>query len=577
VQEGEGKKKRKWKWGLISDSEDECSVMKDKKVKNKTFQFLKSDTEDDGDYVSTPVQRITPKRKVKVLIQSLPRKVVDRREALVSDVEEYSPVPPVKKRRLLSLVVNRELPEVVVSCSKLNFVQDREADDNDEESTLESEVNKSNGSDEVEKHDVIPITKLSGKLSDVVKSSTEINICPESEVTAVMVEDDNNQESTEERDLKYCVINFDAKQDDLNPAEVVVESINNNEVQSSHQPEQKPNGCDQVSVGSVSLPLGYSADKLAKVLICLLEEKIKVSSSHSERELFRKTVHVLLCGGCKDREKHNKVRCRRCEERKTGDKVKKSDKDKMNNEINDSRDVKVKVNKGKIIEKNVTDEDAAIGKLEREDRNGITITNDITGTAFKSVENSDGNESLKFCEIKTKESFSPTKCVREGELAGPPTNFSCCGFCGEQFKQVEDFQVHTHLPHVRDCLRTGCGMKFVDLGALIRHTVNKHRNAQNEEKETQAEGRLLVQSSQSISCESAVLNRSNAGMQELLTKDLGKKIDRDKIFGDSDIDESEEELGDGEASNFVLAELIHDDEIDTELAINLGGKDQVMG
>merc|ERR1719369_1468636 len=46
-----------------------------------------------------------------------------------------------------------------------------------------------------------------------------------------------------------------------------------------------------------------------------LEEKVKVSSSHSERELFRMTMHVLQCRGCKDREKHNKVRCRRCEER----------------------------------------------------------------------------------------------------------------------------------------------------------------------------------------------------------------------------------------------------------------------
>jgi len=76
-------------------------------------------------------------------------------------------------------------------------------------------------------------------------------------------------------------------------------------------------------VSAMCLPPGYGSDKLAQVLICLLEEKVRVSSSHSERELFRKTIHVLLCEGCKDKDQHNKVKCRRCEER---DKKKSKDK-----------------------------------------------------------------------------------------------------------------------------------------------------------------------------------------------------------------------------------------------------------
>jgi len=68
-------------------------------------------------------------------------------------------------------------------------------------------------------------------------------------------------------------------------------------------------------VSAICLPPGYGSDKLAQVVIRLLEEKVRVSSSHSERELFRKTIHVLLCDGCKDKDLHNKVRCRRCEER----------------------------------------------------------------------------------------------------------------------------------------------------------------------------------------------------------------------------------------------------------------------
>ena len=66
------------------------------------------------------------------------------------------------------------------------------------------------------------------------------------------------------------------------------------------------------SAGEVFLPPGYETVKL---VISFLEEKVKMSTSHRERELFRKTIHVLQCRGCKDREKHNKARCRRCEKR----------------------------------------------------------------------------------------------------------------------------------------------------------------------------------------------------------------------------------------------------------------------
>jgi len=101
--------------------------------------------------------------------------------------------------------------------------------------------------------------------------------------------------------------------------------------QHSEIPRDIPTNCDQnkssanvndnsptdlvTKVGDICLPPGFGSDKLAKVLIYVLEEKVRISSSHSERELFRKTIHVLLCGGCKDREKHNKVRCSRCEDR----------------------------------------------------------------------------------------------------------------------------------------------------------------------------------------------------------------------------------------------------------------------
>jgi hypothetical protein len=86
---------------------------------------------------------------------------------------------------------------------------------------------------------------------------------------------------------------------------------------------------------------------LAMVLMKLLEEKIKVSTSHSTRELLRKTIHVLVCGGCKDREKHNKMRCRRCEERDQ----RKKDKGKVKNKKNIVDKRKREETNGKLINK----------------------------------------------------------------------------------------------------------------------------------------------------------------------------------------------------------------------------------
>ena len=47
---------------------------------------------------------------------------------------------------------------------------------------------------------------------------------------------------------------------------------------------------------------GFTADKLARDLIDLLERKIKKCNSHREREVLRYAQHLLQCNGCeKDR------------------------------------------------------------------------------------------------------------------------------------------------------------------------------------------------------------------------------------------------------------------------------------
>ena len=94
------------------------------------------------------------------------------------------------------------------------------------------------------------------------------------------------------------------------------------DVTSSKQSLKKSSNIND-SVGEVYLPPGYGADKLAILLIKVLEEEVKVSTSHSER----RTIHVLQCRGYKNREKPNKVRCRSCEER-----------DKKKNEVQKDKD-----------------------------------------------------------------------------------------------------------------------------------------------------------------------------------------------------------------------------------------------
>ena len=47
---------------------------------------------------------------------------------------------------------------------------------------------------------------------------------------------------------------------------------------------------------------GFTADKLARDLMDLLERKIKKCNSHREREVLRYAQHLLQCNGCeKDR------------------------------------------------------------------------------------------------------------------------------------------------------------------------------------------------------------------------------------------------------------------------------------
>ena len=69
---------------------------------------------------------------------------------------------------------------------------------------------------------------------------------------------------------------------------------------SKRDSEATSGGKEKLSKG-VALPPGYSADQLAAVLVRVLEEKVRVSESHSERELFRMTINTLLCrgSGCK--------------------------------------------------------------------------------------------------------------------------------------------------------------------------------------------------------------------------------------------------------------------------------------
>jgi len=235
--------------------------------------------------------------------------------------------------------------------------------------------------------------------------------------------------------------------------------------------------CDKIdSVGDVCLPPGYGSDKLAILLIRLLEEKVKVSSSHSERELFRMTMHVLQCRGCKDREKHNKVRCRRCEERdrkceerdrkknavkafREKEQVKKVGQDvfdDLKKQTNMHEDSEVTI-RGVDTEKTLMDE----GIVENTKANFASVDNNTNVLLERPDEDNDKNDATLELDIS-------------------------CNTCEEKFIQNE-FAVHS-----LQCLKLHVGSKIV----------NTHAKEQ-------------------------------PYLEAAEHEDLGK-IDRDKIFEDSD-------------------------------------------
>merc|ERR1712098_804925 len=99
---------------------------------------------------------------------------------------------------------------------------------------------------------------------------------------------------------------------------------------------------------------------------------------------------------------------------------------------------------------------------------------------------------------------------------------SNCEYCGELFDQQEDLNIHSGIPHIRGCLRKGCGMKFVTLSGLIKHTFNMHKKSDMKSTE-KSESRLV----------------SGNGMENETASNVGLK-------------------------NYLLREPLFEDEIDTE-------------
>ena len=62
---------------------------------------------------------------------------------------------------------------------------------------------------------------------------------------------------------------------------------------------------------------GFTADKLARDLIDLLERKIKKCNSHREREVLRYAQHLLQCNGCEKNRIHKNTGCINCREKKS--------------------------------------------------------------------------------------------------------------------------------------------------------------------------------------------------------------------------------------------------------------------
>merc|ERR1719186_1692985 len=226
---------------------------------------------------------------------------------------EYSPVPPVKRR---ATTFERALsdPSTHTAPTSTNIDYDSQVPDDDLTSRY------------------LPL--LSPPSTILSKSSQQENQKLESEEAASNLAETHIEVS--EDSIKVAPTKKKIEEV-LNPREVM------NMIDKEAVTSTKKNS------DSVHLPPGYGADQLAQVLISALEEKVRVSSSHSERELFRKTIHVLMCEGCKDREKHNKVRCTRCEER-----------DRRKKKEDKSEEKKRTSSKMKITTEKVTEDDLGV-------------------------------------------------------------------------------------------------------------------------------------------------------------------------------------------------------------------------
>jgi len=251
----------------------------------------------------------------------------------------------------------------------------------------------------------------------------------------------------------------------------------------------------------MSLPDGYGSDKLAQVLIFLLEEKVRVSTSHSERDLFRKTIHTLLCGGCKDKEKHNKVRCKRCDVRERKKDVNKDpDKQEIKNDKKDQGEKKPKVS------------------------------------------------------ITLKVTEAPHTTTLPSYVDKLPISTALpCELCEDLFEQKEDLNAHAETPHIRECLRDGCGKKFVNLSGLIKHTFNKHKTYESNVDD----GALQETTAEEV------LDRGKDN-NTLNSKD-DKEVDREKVFGGDDSNEYNVGFS---VLNTSQVQPLFEDELDTEVAEN---------
>ena len=76
-------------------------------------------------------------------------------------------------------------------------------------------------------------------------------------------------------------------------------------------------GSNQETSGTQAGFEGFTADKLARDLMDLLERKIKKCNSHREREVLRYAQHLLQCNGCEKDRIHKNTGCINCREKKS--------------------------------------------------------------------------------------------------------------------------------------------------------------------------------------------------------------------------------------------------------------------